>query len=192
MLDAAADLFAREGVSNVSLRAVAAAADVQLALIRRYIGSREQLVQAVFDDLSARLAHDVETLPLQQMSFERDSTMGRWTRVLTHMVLTGEGDPGATRFNPALALAAVTADQYGMTEPGSRLRGAQIVASALGWRIFEQYLIDAADLHSIDVARLREELTATHRRLGATPYPSPPDPLARRPRPEPGGGGSAT
>jgi hypothetical protein len=50
------------------------------------------------------------------------------------------------------------------------------VASALGWRIFEDYLIAESDLGDIDVSILRDELTASHRRLGATRWPSPPDP----------------
>ena len=43
VLDAAATLFATRGVAQVSLREVAAAADTHLALIKRYIGNREQL-----------------------------------------------------------------------------------------------------------------------------------------------------
>ena len=59
--------------------------------------------------------------------------------------------------------------------------GAQIVASALGWRIFERYLVEAGEL-DIGIDELRAELTALHRRLGATPWPSPADPPIR-PRP---------
>ena len=47
VLDAAADLFARRDVEGVSLRDIAAAADVQLALIGRYIGTRAELIDAV-------------------------------------------------------------------------------------------------------------------------------------------------
>jgi AcrR family transcriptional regulator len=179
LLDAAADLFARYGASAVTLRDIAAAADVQLGLISRYFGTRREFVQAVFEDLSMQLASDVQDLPLAQHSFERDSTMGRWTRLLTHLALTDEGDPGSVRFNPALALAAVTESEYGLDRVAARLRGAQILASVLGWRLFEHYLIEAADLQEFSIRDLRDELTATHRRLGATPYPSPPDPPRR-------------
>ena len=84
VLDAAADLFAREGVSEVSLRQIADAADVHIALIRRYVGTRDELVHAVLDDLSGQVAAQVTEMPLGQISFERDSAMGRWTRVLAH------------------------------------------------------------------------------------------------------------
>ena len=52
------------------------------------------------------------------------------------------------------------------------------MATALGWRIFEQYLVDAAGLGDIPVEVLREELVHAARRAGATPWPSPPDPAA--------------
>jgi AcrR family transcriptional regulator len=174
VLDVAADLFARHGVSEVSLRGVAAAANVQLSLIARYIGNRDELIAAVFDDLTEELARDVVERPLEQISFERDSVMGRWTIMLTHYAVTGVS-PGSSAFNPMLALAQVIERSYGVDERAARLRGAQIVASALGWRIFETYLIEAGGLDQ-DREALRDELTAMHRRLGATPWPSPPDP----------------
>jgi len=51
VLDAAARLFADYGVAAVSLRDIAARAHLDLSLIRAYIGSRAELVSAVFDDL---------------------------------------------------------------------------------------------------------------------------------------------
>lgn len=183
MLDAAARLVGDKGVDDVTLREVAAAADVQLALIARYVGNRQALFQALFDDLTARLAQEVVDRPLEQISFERDSVMGRWTIMLAHFAVAQPDQlPMSTSFNPMLALAEVIMDSYGLDERSARLRGAQIVASALGWRIFEGYLIEGGGL---DLERdiLRDELTATHRRLGATPWPSPPDPVPRQRRP---------
>ena len=113
VLDAAADLFARRDVEGVSLRDIAAAADVQLALIGRYIGTRAELIDAVFDDLSASLARELTDRPLEQISFERDSTMGRWIAVLHHLVVTGAGpDRTTASVNPVRALARVLAENY--------------------------------------------------------------------------------
>jgi AcrR family transcriptional regulator len=180
VIDAAADLFARRGVTEVTLREIAAAADVQLGLIARYIGNRDDLVQAVFDDLTEALAQEVVDRPLEQISFERDSVMGRWTIMLTHFAVTEPDElPMSAAFNPMLALAQVIMDNYGLDESAARLRGAQIVASALGWRIFERYLIEGGRV-DIEREELRAEVTAMHRRLGATPWPSPPDPEPRR------------
>lgn len=52
VLDEAASLFADRGLDRVSLRTIAAAARVHPALIARYIGGRDDLIRAVFDDLS--------------------------------------------------------------------------------------------------------------------------------------------
>lgn len=180
ILDAAADLFARKGVSRVTLRDIATQANVQLALISRYIGNREQLVRAVLDDLSEQISEDVTARPLEQVSFERDSPMGRWTRLIGHLALKGDDLTSSRAANPMRGLAEVIQGAYGLDDEAARLRGAQIVASALGWRIFEDYLIAAGGLEDIPRQALRDELTAMHRRLGATPWPSPPDPPARR------------
>jgi len=64
VLDAAAALFAQRGVDAVSLRDIAAAADVHVALIERYIGHREELVAEVFRQVSDQLARAVEENPL--------------------------------------------------------------------------------------------------------------------------------
>ena len=69
MLDAAAALFALRGVDAVSLRDIAAAADVHVALIGRYIGHRDELVAEVFRHVSDQLARAVEENPLSGQGF---------------------------------------------------------------------------------------------------------------------------
>ena len=70
VLDAAAVLFAERGVDAVSLRDIAGEADVHLDLIRRYIGTRDELVGAVFVDLSEQLSRAVLENPLSGQGFE--------------------------------------------------------------------------------------------------------------------------
>lgn len=65
---------------------------------------------------------------------------------------------------------------YGLSAEEARLRAAQIMAAALAWRIFEDYLIKAAGLDAIPIEALREELVHSAPRLGVTRWPSPPDP----------------
>jgi AcrR family transcriptional regulator len=176
LLDSAARLFGERGVDQVSLRDVARDANVQLALISRYIGSREDLIRETFEDLGRRLAGDVLARPLEGHGFEPDSTMGRWTRIAGYLALTGIPPSDVPPFNPVMALADTIRDSYGLAEEPARIRGAQIVASALGWRLFEPYLVAAGGLHRVALDELRDDLTAAHRRLGATPWPSPEDP----------------
>lgn len=179
VLDAAAELFVARGVHGVSLRDIAAAADVHPALIGRYLGTRDELVAAVFEDLTSQLAEAVRDNPLEGQGHGPDTVMGRWVRVASQLVIDGQPIIGRDGFNPVMAMASTLRDGYGLDEVGARVRAAQIVATALGWRIFEDYLVEAAHLDDVPIERLRDELVHSARRLGATPWPSPPDPLPR-------------
>ena len=176
VLDAAAFLFADRGVDAVSLRDIAANADVDLSLIRRYIGSRAQLVSAVFDDLSDQLVEAVLEHPLEGQGFDTDTVMGKWVRLAGALAISGNLPAEQPGFNPVLAMAKTLKDGYGLDAQAACLRAAQIVAQALGWRIFEDYLVVAGELEALSLTTLREELVHTARRVGATPWPSPPDP----------------
>lgn len=175
ILEAAATLFAHRGVDAVSLRDIAEAADVNVALISRYIGSREELINTVFARVSAQLAQAVEDRPLGGQGFTPDTVMGKWVRIAAAMAIAGRPLPTGD-VNPVLAMAATLQAGYGVTDVAARVRAAQIVATGLGWRIFEEYLVQAGGLDEIPLADLRDELVHSGRRLGATPWPSPPDP----------------
>jgi TetR/AcrR family transcriptional regulator, repressor for neighboring sulfatase len=176
VLDAAAELFALRGVDAVSLRDIAAAADVHLSLIRRYIGSRDDLVAAVFHHASDQLALAVEENPLSGQGFSADTVMGKWVRIAAALVISGRSLESRPEFNPVVAMAETLMAGYGLDAEAARVRAAQIVATALGWGIFEDYLVQAGGLDAIPLVTLRDELTRSARRLGATPWPSPPDP----------------
>jgi AcrR family transcriptional regulator len=179
VLDAAAELFVRRGLHRVSLRDVASTANVHPNLIRRYIGTRDDLIIAVFDDLSAQLADLVLSNPLSGQGHGPDTVMGKWVRLLDQLVLEERPVVGRAGFNPVLAMAETLMAGYGLDERAARLRAAQIVANGLGWRVFETYLVEAGQLDDIALPILREELVHTARRIGATPWPSPPDPEPR-------------
>ena len=100
MLDAAATLFALHGIDAVSLRDIAARADVHLALIRRYVGTRAELVAAVFAHLSDKVARAVVESPLSGQGFEPDTAMGQWVRVAGALVIAGQPVGPSARFNP--------------------------------------------------------------------------------------------
>lgn len=178
MLGAAARLFAERGVDAVPLREIAAEADVDLALIRRYVGNRAELVAAVFHDISDRLATAVAEHPLAGQGHGLNTVMGQWVRIAASLVISGQRLTARPDFNPVLAMADTLRSGYGLDAEAARVRAAQIVAAALGWRIFEDYLVEAGDLGEVPLAVLREELVHSARRLGATEWPSPPDPPA--------------
>ena len=180
VIEAAGHLFAMEGVDAVSLRDIAVAADVQLALLPRYFGSRAGMIEAVFADLTTKIAQGLLDRPLEQVSFDPDSAMSRWTAVLNHFAVTGKRVPTSKdSFNPVQALAKVFEHEYGLDPTAARLRGAHVVAFSLGWRVFEDYLITWGKLKTIKRQTLHDEVTSTARRIGATPWPSPPEPPRR-------------
>ncbi len=179
MLDAAASLFAERGIDRVSLREIAAAADVNAALIRRYIGNRDELVRAVFDDLSRQLAETFLASPLSGSGFGLDTVGGKWARLVAALVVTGRPLELGSSFNPVEALADTIVESYGLDARAARLRAAQIVAAGVGWRILEEYLVRAASIEDVPLDELRDELIRSHRRQGAAPFPSPPDPTPR-------------
>ncbi len=180
VFDAAAVLFTARGIDGVSLRDIAEAADVHPDLIRRYIGSRSELVLAVFSDLSDQLAVVVTDNPLSGQGFGPDTVMGKWVRVASALVVSGHPVVATEAFNPVQAMAGTLENAYGLDPESARVRAAQIVATGLGWRMFEEYLVEAGGLGNVPVEALREELVHSARRLGATRWPSPPDPQLRR------------
>lgn len=176
VLDVAAELFGRDGVAEVTLRQIADRAQVNLGLISRYIGNRDDLIRATFGDLTEQLLEDIWSNPTAPRGFGADSVMVRWTRMLSHLVVVDPDTALELGRAPFDELVAVARRTYGRTEAEAQLRIAQLMGSALGWRLFEPFLMAATDLDPASVDEVRAELTATHRRLAATPLPSPPDP----------------
>jgi len=179
VLDAAAALFVRDGVAQVTLREIATAAQVNLGLISRYIGSRDELIRAVFADLSEQLAEEIRTSPTASRGFDDDTVMVRWTRVLTYLTVVDPDVAVEIGSLPFHELHDVIERVYGLSDTAARLRTAQIMALALGWRLYEPYLVDAAELDRSTLDEIRAEVTRTNRRIGATPLPSPADPPLR-------------
>lgn len=176
VIAAASELFGRDGVGGVSLREIATLAQVNPGLITRYVGSRSELIRVVFEDLTARLVEELTAEPSAARGFEPDTVMGRWTRVLTHLVLTDSDAAIEIGRAPVEVLSEAVEGMYGLDRDAARLRVTQVMASAIGWRLFEPYLVASAGIDSLSIEDFRVELTRTHRRLAATPFPSPPDP----------------
>lgn len=126
--------------------------------------------------LTAQLVADLEEYPLQPMGFERDSVMGRWTAVLAYYALRDSAVPDV-RPTPVDTIAETLVTYYGLDERAARIRAAQITGSALGWRVFETYLVDTAAIEDVELDDLRADLTAIHRRSGASPWPTVDPPI---------------
>lgn len=169
VIDTAGDLFARNGIAQTSLRDIASGADVNVALISRYVGQRDDVIAAVLDDLGAQVGQFALDHPLQQQGWDADTPMGRWARIVGQLAVDSPELLRSGEFNPVTALAEVACSGFGLDDSDAKIRGAQIVASAIGWRLLEDYLLDCISPTERSRGELREALTEAHRRLGATP-----------------------
>jgi len=173
VLDAAAALFGERGVSDVSLRDVAKAADVEVALIGRYIGPRTVLVDEVFRIVRDQVSDELEAKPLGQLDFGRDSHLGRWMTMLSYYNVRSIPLPSGGR-DPILTLATLLEHHLGLEPQTARLRAAQITAISLGWRLFEDHLVQSANLEDLPLPLLRDDITEIQRLIGSTPWSSKP------------------
>ena len=113
---------------------------------------------AVFRHVSGQLARAVEENPLSGQGFSADTVMGKWVRIAAALVISGRSLDSSRDFNPVVAAMAETlVAGYGLADEAARLRAAQIVAAALGWRIFEAYLVEAGDLGDVPLETLRDD-----------------------------------
>ena len=141
--------FTTRGVDAVSLREVAAESGVRTELIRRYLGHWHDLVRVVFEDVSRRLVEAIAAHPMEGQGFDADSVMGQWVRIAAGLAISGQQLPFDAEHNPVTAMAATLVDGYGLGARSAQLRAPQIVATALGWRACEDYLVAAGGLGDV-------------------------------------------
>jgi hypothetical protein len=146
VLRAAAALFALHGVDAVSLRDIAAAA------FRRSRGTSAAgtswCLRCPAMSLT-QLARAVEAHPLSGQGFSPDTVMRKWFRIAAALVISGRSLESRPDVNPAMAMAETLMAGYGLAAEAARLPAAQIVAAALGWQIFEDYLVPTGGLEAI-------------------------------------------
>ena len=80
LLRAATDLFAERGVSRISVREVAATAGVNVGLVHRYVGTKDELVRATVRWASTHTSN---------ASGEPSIALGAYERILAHLSLEG-------------------------------------------------------------------------------------------------------
>ncbi len=132
ILDAARGLFAEHGYDGASMRAIAAAAGVDPALIRHFFGDKDTLfVSAVADrtTIPRRLAQAVGT---------DWSSAGR---AVTDAYLRLWEEPDTRRILLALVRSATSSD-----------RAAHMLREVLGARVLEQAGVDPARIRNVALA----------------------------------------
>ncbi|QMU21013.1 TetR/AcrR family transcriptional regulator [Gordonia rubripertincta] len=170
ILLAAADLFSRKGPAKVTLREVAAAADVSYGLIHRFYRTKENLLVAVMELLVSyggeRLSEEEDAYAAIENSFGADLDSGQFGRMLMWSIF--EGTPPDRLLGGVRAggyLSQIDALWEKPVEPRVRSEfDSSVVAALVGlvasvWDLYEPYLTELADKPWRGSDEVREEVT---------------------------------
>ena len=185
LLQAAAELFATKGPAAVSLRDVAKEANVNVGLIHRHIGSKEDLVAAVlrerpgFGDLH-RLAEVETPLDLVREVFAGRVSLAGITDIHVRMILDGYAIRDYQEDFPVIdwLVERLARD---LPDEEARFRTMLLIAMVAGWRLFgEEYLAIVGLDHLDDDAVARLGSPAVQGLLDAPPVSPAPAPRRTR------------
>lgn len=164
LIAAATALFAERGPAQVSLREIAARADVNLGLIPRHFGTKADLLQAVLDGMTGRIPGVVgEGRENDLLGVFNLTAASPYWRILAHLILAGESIEKLQKDFPTMrALVALfEAARAKKKRPGdARIDAAATAAMALGWMAFEPWLLLATGLENDPREDVRDEIRA--------------------------------
>ncbi|MBX6389276.1 MAG: TetR/AcrR family transcriptional regulator, partial [Frankia sp.] len=154
LLDAAQRLIARQGPANVRLREIADEARVNFGLVYQYLGTREELLHAVYQRVAARSATRFEGIDalgdvIDLFLAVPDDSIGRimgWAAL--------EGGYSADVFGPSPAQERIVsiiqqeaaANGRPMPAEEARILAAFLQVVALGWRLFRSIGMTTANV----------------------------------------------
>jgi TetR/AcrR family transcriptional regulator, repressor for neighboring sulfatase len=159
LLTAATEIVNETGSPNLTVREVAARAGINHGLVHRYFGTKDTLISAVIDEISAALATDLARPGGGERAIHADAT-GTLAQLIGHAMISGGDDVGARgRAHPVADLIVQRLrDQGDLSEHDARVAAAQILALTLGWRLNERFLVSACGLDDDDLEGLRDQL----------------------------------
>ncbi|OBJ29933.1 TetR family transcriptional regulator [Mycolicibacter heraklionensis] len=181
ILTAARDLFARNGFANTSIRAVAAAAGVDAALVHHYHGTKQQLFAAAVE-----LPIDPMTVlgPLRETPVEElgralpelllplwDSQAGTGLIAALRSMLTGTEVPLARSFFRDIVIAELAPR---IDEPsGTGVLRAEFAASQLMGVVVARYIIGLEPIASLPAQQVVAMIAPTLQRYLTGDLPDP-------------------
>ena len=164
LVAAAGRLYAERGPARVSVREVAAAAQVNHGLVHRYVGSKDDLLGAVLDQLADAMAAEIAATGEDPPRFAPGTAGDRYLRVLAHALLDGSApEQHQSSFPLVEGIVRLARSRRDLPEREARLAAARIATQQLGWRLFGPFALRAAGLDEADgadVARLVDHDTA--------------------------------
>lgn len=147
LIEAAADLLAVKG--NVSVREIAAQANVNHGLVHHYFGGKEELEREVLEYLATRqherLAAAAGTARgLLEAAIDVARSDDRFWRVLGRMLLDGRPIDRIQSAFPVVRRLIETLESSGVED--ARTVVAEGLASVLGWMMYERWIRRATGL----------------------------------------------
>lgn len=159
-LFAAADsLFGEKGPDAVSLREIAARANVNQGLLHRYVGSKEQLLNAIIEQHAEEFADQLreDRSPSEAAARMFDVMIERpaFTRIFAHLLLAGHPAAEFAKQDGGSARLAQVIGQKDSDAPvDPKLQAAICSVLMMGWTLFEPFALYAVDYGgSVDEAR---------------------------------------
>jgi AcrR family transcriptional regulator len=182
ILDGARELFARNGINSTSIRAVAAAADVDSALVHHYFGTKQQLFAAAMripiDPMT--IIGPVRETPVDELGLKLPSLLlPLWDSVLGDVLLgtlrsiLGGGDVSLARTflrDIIVVELAARADD----PPGSGTVRAEFVASQLLGIVMARYIIGLEPFASLPAQQIAETIAPNLQRYLTGDLPARP------------------
>ena len=149
LVQAAIELFGTRGPDAVSLREVAAHAEVNYGLIHHYVGTKDDLISLALREVSAvsteRFAiDDIDATIARLASSDPNS---RSLRLLAWSLLQGRQADDLVGRSEALAVLAGKLSPAETTQE-DRQRVVVLMSLILGWQLFGDYLTDALGLET--------------------------------------------
>ncbi|MEO6793049.1 MAG: TetR family transcriptional regulator [Mycobacterium sp.] len=182
ILDAARELFARNGFGNTSVRAVAADAGVDAALVHHYYGTKQQLFAA-----ATRLPIDPMVVlgPLRETPVEQlgrtlpelllplwDSVTGTGLVAALRSMLTGTEVPLARTFFRDIMVAELA---HRIDQPaGTGVLRAEFAASQLMGIVVARYIVGLEPLASLPAEQIVATIAPTLQRYLTGDLPDQP------------------
>jgi AcrR family transcriptional regulator len=180
LLRAATALFAERGPAAVSTREIAAAAGVNNGLIHRHFTTKDTLLREALARLAADIAAAEQSAESDSAKLLRflDATAERasYWKLLARCILDGKQPEELQGDFPTVRRIVGLLEHLQASDAIDRRRDARalailFIAMALGWFVFEPWLVQAAGVAARDRGELRRELRATAITLLGLPVP---------------------
>jgi AcrR family transcriptional regulator len=172
ILASARELFARNGIDRTSIRAVAAEAGVDAALVHHYFGTKQQLFTAAIhipiDPME--ILRPIRETPVEELGLRLpsvllpiwDSELGAGFIATIRSLLTGADVNLARSFLQEVVIAEVGARVD--TPPGTGVIRAQFVASQLMGVVMARYIVHIEPFASLPGEQIARTIAPTLQR----------------------------